>query len=108
MFTHPALLRQLNQAAELLRRGGETAWARRLVQAADQLRKLGWTAEARTALMELFDGQYRLEAVSFGSEHERRLGGPQGCAEANARLAELRQKIRELASHPLRDAPDPE
>jgi plasmid stabilization system protein ParE len=108
MFTHPALLRQLTLCADHLRRGGETAWARRVVQAADSMRKLGWTDAARAHYGQLFEGEAHLDTVGFGSEHERRLGGPQGVAEANARLAELKSKIKELASHPTKEAPDPE
>src|SRR5947208_3008045 len=108
MFTHPALLRQLTMTADHLRRGGETAWARRVVQAADALRKLGWTDAAVARFSELFESDPGLDAVMFGSEHERRLGGPQGVGEANFRLSELRVKMKELATHPTQESPDPE
>jgi hypothetical protein len=108
MFTHPALLRQLTLAADHLRKGGEAAWARRLVGAADAVRKLGWTDAALGPIHELFKAEPGLDSVSFGAEHERRVGGPQGAAEANARLSEMRIKIKELALHPVKGAPDPE
>jgi hypothetical protein len=94
--------------ADHLRRGGETAWARRVVQTADSMRKLGWTDASQGRFRELFEVDPPLESVSFGAEHERRLGGPQGVADANARLAEIRIKIKELAAHPTQDAPDPQ
>lgn len=108
MFTHPALLRQLTLCADQLRRGGEAAWARRVVQTADAMRKLGWTEASRGRFGELFEVDPRLESVLFGAEHERRLGGPQGVADANAKLADMRTKIKELATHPTQDSPDPE
>jgi hypothetical protein len=108
MFTHPALLRQLTLTADHLRRGGETAWARRVVSTADELRKLGWTDAARAHFLQLYETDPGLDAAGFGTEHERRLGGPQGVAEANLRLSELRAALKELAMHPTKDAPDPE
>lgn len=108
MFTHPALLRQLTLTADHLRRGGEAAWARRVVQTADALRKLGWTEMATQRFLELYEGEPRFESVSFGAEHERRLGGPLGVQEANVRLTELRVTLKELATHPTQQAPDPE
>lgn len=108
MFTHPALLRQLTMTADHLRRGGETAWSRRVVLAADTIRKMGWTDAAVRSFAGLFETDPGLDAVNFGAEHERRLGGPHGVDDANRRLSELRIKIKELATHPTRESPDPE
>jgi hypothetical protein len=108
MFTHPALLRQLTLTADHLRRGGEGAWARRVVQTADALRKLGWTDLARQRFMDLYDEEPRFDSVSFGAEHERKLGGPLGVTEANIRLSDLRVKLKELATHPTQKEPDPD
>ena len=108
MFTHPALLRQLTTCADLLRRGGEGAWARRAVQTADAIRKLGWTDTALQRFKELFEGEPGFESANFGAEHERRLNGPQGVAEANLKLSAMRQKLKELATHPTQGAPDPD
>ena len=94
--------------ADHLRRGGETAWSRRVVQVSDQMRKLGWTDAARLKFCELWESDPNLESVSFGAEHERRLTGPQGVADANLRLVELKIKLKELAAHPVQGAPDPE
>jgi hypothetical protein len=107
MFTHPALLRQLNLCSELLRRGGEGAWARRVVQAADAIRKSGWTEAGQLILQGLFDGEPGFEALSFGAEHSSRLGGPDGITLANEKLSAQRAQLRELGRHPVKDAPDP-
>ncbi len=107
MFNHPALLRQLNLCAEELRRGGETAWARRLVVAADLVRRSGWCDTGKAAVDALFSVEPGLDSVMLGAEHERRLGGPVGVADANIRISELRNKLKELAAAPLRQAPPP-
>jgi hypothetical protein len=108
MFTHPSLLRQLKATAEHLRRAGEMDWARRVVQAGDHVRKSGWTAAGKKGLDALFAGDGALDAVSFGVEHERRLGGPVGVGEANQRLSELRLGLKDLGSLPLRAEPNPD
>lgn len=102
MFTHPALLRQLQMTAETLRRAGETAWSRRLVQVADTVRKSGWTELGRESLLALFEGQGTLDSVTFGAEHARRLSGRQDLEQANERLSLHRQKLRELGQLPTR------
>jgi len=107
MFTHPSLLRQLTLVSEQLRRAGESAWARRVVQAADKLRKSGWTDTGKQALQELFDTPPSLDSVHFGAEHERRLGGLQGVAQANESFSVLRVKLKELGTFPLKAAPAP-
>ena len=104
MFTHPSLLRQLTRTAEHLRRSGEPDWARKAVVAADAVRKMGWTDSGRLAVQALFDADPSLDSVSFGAEHERRLGGPLGVNDANQHLSELRIGLKELATLPLRAA----
>jgi hypothetical protein len=108
MFTHPSLLRQLKATADQLRKAGEMDWARRVSQSGDLVRKSGWTAAGKRGLDMLFAGDGALDSVSFGVEHERRLGGPQGTAQANQRLSELRQGLKELATLPLRAEPNPD
>jgi hypothetical protein len=104
MFTHPALLRELKQLADLLRRSGESLWARRVVQVTDVLARTGWTLEGYEALRELRRGEPGLHQVNFGEEHSRQLGGPEGLAQANERLAALKERIDDLAALPLRKA----
>lgn len=84
MFTHPALLRELNQVAELLRREGEPEWARRVVQGTEALRKAGWTEEGRRHVQGLFEGRPSL---------------------ADLPLGEHRLKLAELTALPVRTAP---
>jgi hypothetical protein len=107
MFTHPALLKQLKLAAALTRQAGATDWARRLVTSADAVRKHGWTEKGFEAYQSLFQGDGNFDSLSFGIEHSRRLGGPEGIASANQELSELRQELKIQASLGLRDTPAP-
>ncbi|MES2201218.1 MAG: hypothetical protein V4498_03100 [candidate division FCPU426 bacterium] len=104
MFNHPALLRQLNLCAEQLRRAGESDWSRRVLAAGDQVRRSGWTETGKVAVDLLFSADPGLDSVLFGAEHERRLGGPVGVADANGRMSELRDRLKQLAAYPLRQA----
>jgi hypothetical protein len=106
MFTHPALLRELNLTAELLRRSGETQWSRRINQAADGLRKMGWTAQGIELIRDLQRGQGGLNQVNFGAEHHRQLGGEAGAARANQSLERHRLKLEQLMELPTRTAPE--
>lgn len=105
MFTHPALLREMNLVAEHLRKHGEADWSRRVVLSADALRKCGWTAEGLRHFRELFDGSPSLNGVRFGPEHHRQTGGEAGAERANARLERYRLKLAELGALPVRSAP---
>lgn len=112
MFTHPALLRQLNQVTELLRKAGEGEQARRMAQAAEALRRQGWTAPALEALKGALHAHPPFDAFSFCDLHERRLGSPDAVLEANSRLREARARLKEHMELPLRqplppDAPRP-
>ena len=100
MFTHPSLLREMNQLAEFLRRSGEAEWSRRVVQTADSVRKSGWTDEGCRRVQGLLNGDVNLHQVSFGAEHHRQVGGDAGAIKANARLERLRLKVAELAAQP--------
>jgi hypothetical protein len=104
MFTHPALLRELNLIADLLRRGGEGLWSRRVTQAADGLRKSGWTAEGQALVRELYRGEPGLGQFSFGAEHLRPIGGPGPLEKANASLARHRLKLEDLMALPVKAA----
>jgi hypothetical protein len=103
MFTHPALLRELNLISELLRRSGEGQWSQRVVQASDGLRKTGWTEAGLGLLRDLERGEPGLHQVSFGAEHHRYVGGQAGAALANERLERHRRRLRELMELPTRE-----
>ncbi|HTB21148.1 MAG TPA: hypothetical protein VK914_00425 [bacterium] len=103
MFTHPALLRELNQIADLLRRSGEGQWAQRVVQASDGLRKTGWTAPGLALVRDLEKGEPGLHQISFGTEHLRQLGSLAGLALANERLERHRLRLKELMELPTRE-----
>ena len=85
VFTHPALLRELNLISELLRRSGEGQWSQRIVQASDGLRKTGWTAAGLSLIRYLEQGEPGLHQVSFGVEHHRYVGGQAGAARIPSR-----------------------
>jgi hypothetical protein len=104
MFTHPALLRELNLISDLLRRGGEGQWSRRIVQAADGLRKAGWTPAGAELIRDLRRGEPGLMQLSFGAEHLRFVGGAAGLAKANERLDLHRRKLEDLMALPTRQA----
>ena len=90
MFTHPALLRELTQAAQLLRRNGETAWARRLIQTADAIRRSGWTQAGRKSWLGLYEGEASLDSLELK-------GGGSACGELDLH----RGRIKEMGSQPL-------
>ena len=103
VFTHPALLRELNQISELLRRSGEGQWAQKVVQASEALRKTGWTEAGLGLIRGLEQGEPGLHQVSFGAEHHRFLGGAAGVAPANERLERHRRKLKDLMELPTRE-----
>jgi|GEM_PF-4777128 len=105
MFTHPALLRELNVVSDLLRRSGEGRLSQKIVQASDGLRKLGWTAAGMALMRDLQQGQPGLNQLSFGLEHHRCLGGELGAAQANERLEQHRRKLEQLMELPVRQTP---
>lgn len=105
MFTHPALLRELQLTAEHLRRNGESEWSRRVVLTTEALRKTGWTAAGLGHVREIFDGSPNLNQVRFGPEHQRKTGGEAEAERANQRLEKHRLKLAELAALPVRQAP---
>jgi hypothetical protein len=101
MFTHPALLRQVNLTVEFLRRCGEGTWARRLSLEGDAIRKSGWTEAARGRFLKLFGGDGSLNQLTLGDEHQRRLAGMGLEAwEANRMLAAFRQNLSDLSQEP--------
>ena len=106
MYSHPALLRELTLCADLLRRSGEAAWARVLLQTTDRLRKSGWTEAGRQVVLELFEQDPGIEAVSFGSEHGRWLKGPAAVEAANTALRARLDHIKALGAEP-RVLPEP-
>ena len=101
MFTHPALLRELNQLSDHLRKCGEADWSRRVVQAADRIRKTGWTEAGAVHARSLFTGDPNLYNVSFGVEHERWLTAAMDAQKANQKLELHRDRVLELATQPL-------
>ena len=100
MFTHPALLREMNALADFLRRHGEADWSRRVIVAADGIRKSGWTEAGLRHAQALFKGEPNIYQVSFGEEHARWLAAGDA-ARANERLEQLRLRVLELAEQPV-------
>ena len=102
MFSHPALLRELNLTAEHLRRHGEAEWSRRVLLSAESVRKSGWTEEGWRHFRALFDGDPSLNQARFGPEHLRHTGDEAGIDKANQRLERHRLKLAELGALPTR------
>ncbi len=101
MFTHPALLRELNFLSEHLRRSGEADWSRRVVQVADRIRKSGWTEAGAAHARSLFTGEPNLYQVSFGAEHARRLTAETDAQKANQKLDRHRDRVLDPGTQPL-------
>ena len=103
MFTHPALLRELNTIAELLRLGGETERARTVVQAADLLRRSGWTPAGAQAIKHLRATQEAFSQTGFGAGHAR--WSPVDLERMSDRLRRHWDRSTELASLPTEAMP---
>ncbi|MGH7441327.1 MAG: hypothetical protein ACREKE_01500 [bacterium] len=102
MFSHPALLRELNQFADFLRRSGEAQWSRRILQASDELRRHGWTEAGAAPIRALQRGESGLDKLVFGEEHRRFLGSVAGFQRATEQLDAHRARLERLLELPTK------
>lgn len=103
MFSHPALLRELNLLSDFLRRSGEAQWSRRIAQASDELRRGGWTPAGAALIRDLGRGEGGLDKLVFGREHLRFLGGEAGLGKAERQLDLHRRNLERLLELPTRE-----